>query len=200
MSAVRNLGAGALVLGLAAPFVGSPYGAGPQLDIDAMAAAIEAGDDHVSALQLAQWIKDRKANLRVIDVRSPEAFAAFSIPSAENIPLQAIGRTAFSPDDTVVLYSEEGAHAAQAWVFLRARGVGKVFFIAGGLADWRDEVMSPVLPADASAEAVAAFEPVAELSQYFGGSPVTGPAGAAATQMVSTNAADDLSRLRRRGC
>jgi rhodanese-related sulfurtransferase len=201
VSAVRTLGAAALVLGAAAPFVGSPYGAGQaRIDIDSMAATIVAGDDHVSALQLAQWIREKKSGLKVIDVRSPEAFAAFSIPGAENIPIEAVGKARFAPTDTVVLYSEGGAHAAQAWVFLKARGVARAYFIAGGLADWRDEVMSPVLPADASPEAVAAFAPIAQLSLYFGGSPKAGPAGAAATRMTTTSAAADLASIRRRGC
>jgi rhodanese-related sulfurtransferase len=200
MSTVRNLGAGALVLGIAAPFVGSPYGASPKIDIDGMAAAIVAGDDHVSALQLARWIREKKPGLRVVDVRSPAEFAGFSIPGAENIPIQAIGAAKFAAGDTAVLYSQEGADAAQAWVFLKARGVSHAYFIPGGLADWRDEVISPVLPADASAAAVAAFEPIAELSLYFGGSPQTGAAGSAPTRMVATNAAADLARIRRRGC
>lgn len=198
MTVVRTLGAAALVLGAAAPFAGSPYSA--KIDIDGMAAAIVAGEDHVSALQLAQWIRDQKKGLRVIDVRSADAFAAFSVPSAENIPIEAISKAEFAAGDTVVLYSEEGAHAAQAWVFLKARGVGQVYFIAGGLADWRDEVMGPVLPADASPEAVAAFQPIADLSLYFGGSPVTGAPGAAATQMRTASAAADLAAMRRRGC
>lgn len=200
MSPLRILGAAALALGAAAPFAGSPYRAAPKMDIDGMAASIAAGTDHVQALQLARWIKDRKPGLRVIDVRSPADFAAFSIPGAENIPIEAIGAARFAPADTVVLYSEEGAHAAQAWVFLKARGVQNAYFIAGGLADWRDEVMRPVLPAGASAEAAAAFAPVAELSLYFGGEPRTGAPGEAATRLNPPGAAEDLAAVRRRGC
>lgn len=200
MSSVRLLGAAALALGAAAPFVGSPYRGDAKLDIDGLAAAIVAGEDHVSALQLARWIRDRKPGLRVVDVRTADEFAAFSIPSAENIPIHQIGQAKFAPTDTVVLYSEEGAHAGQAWVFLKAKGVQQAFFIAGGLADWRDEVMSPALPADASPEAAAAFAPIAELSLYFGGSPVTGPAGAGPTRMPPSSAAADLAAIRRRGC
>lgn len=201
MSAVRTLGAAALVLGAAAPFVGSPYAAADaKLDIEGLAAAITAGEDHVSALQLAQWIRDRKPGLRVIDVRAPEAFAVFAIPTAENIPIEALARARFAPTDTVVLYSEEGAHAGQAWVFLKAKGVAHAYFIAGGLADWRDEVISPTLPVDASPEAQAAFQPIADLSLYFGGAPVVGAAGTAATRMTPSDAAQDLAAIRRRGC
>lgn len=201
MSTVRVLGASALALGIAAPFAGSPnMGGSAKVDIEGLAAAIASGKDHVSALQLASWIRDKKTGLRVVDVRSPTDFAEFSIPSAENIPIAAIGRTQFNPDDTVVLYSEEGAHGAQAWVFLKAKGVERAYFIAGGLADWRDEVMGPILPADASPDATAAFQPIAELSRYFGGSPRTGPAGGNATGMTALSDSEAPPRARRRGC
>jgi rhodanese-related sulfurtransferase len=201
----RDLGLAALALGAAAPFVGSPYAARSVDHLDRLAKEITQGDDHVSALRLAAWIRARKPGLRVIDVRSPREFADFSLPGAENIPLDQLSRTRFARGDTVVLYSEEGAHAGQAWMLLRMMGVANAYFIAGGLADWRDEVIAPNLPADASPEVVKAFEPVAELSAYFGGTPQRGPAGSPPTRMTASHApmidaAADLVALRRRGC
>jgi rhodanese-related sulfurtransferase len=202
----RNLGLAALVLGAAAPFAGSPYAAASTDHVDSLAREITRGEDHISALQLAAWIKARKPGLRVIDVRSPDEFAAYSLPGAENIPLDRLSRARFAQGDTVVLYSEEGAHAGQAWMLLRMTGVAHAYFIAGGLADWRDEVMSPNLPEGASPQVVRAFEPVAQLSAYFGGTPRRGPAGSTPTQMNSSaptariGAAADLAALRRRGC
>jgi len=206
MSLTRNLGLAALGLGAAAPFAGSPYGAPSSANVDGLAKVIGDGGDHISALQLAAWIRARKPGLRVIDVRSPEEFAAFSLPTAENIGVDQLSRARFAKGDTVVLYSEGGAHAGQAWVLLRLMGVTNAYFIAGGLADWRDEVMTPNLPTDASADVVKAFAPIAELSAYFGGTPQTGPAGSKPTQMNSAppsatiGAAADLAALRRRGC
>jgi rhodanese-related sulfurtransferase len=205
VSLTRNLGLTALGLGAAAPFAGSPYAAPATTHVDKLAKAITDGDDHVSALQLAAWIKARKPGLRVIDVRSSEDFKAFSLPTAETIPLSQLSRARFAKGDTVVLYSEGGAHAGQAWVLLRLMGVTDAYFIAGGLADWRDEVMTPNLPAGASPDMVKAFAPVAELSAYFGGTPQTGPVGSSPTQMTASHApavtaAADLAALRRRGC
>ena len=59
------------------------------------------------------------------------------------MPIEQIPGARFRDDETIVLYSEGGAHAAQAWVFLKAAGVRNVLFIAGGLGDWFDEVMNP---------------------------------------------------------
>lgn len=202
MDLTRRLGAGALVLGLAAPFAGSPFRSDRgHLDIDAAARA--DGGDHVSARQLAAWIRDRKPGLRVIDVRSPSAFADYAIPGAENVPIDTLGKASFAKSDTVVLYSEEGAHAARAWVLLHALGVTGAVFIPGGLADWRDEVMAPVLAADASSEARRRFETDAELSRYFGGTPrilSPGEAAAAREAHAAQTPAASLAAVRRRGC
>jgi rhodanese-related sulfurtransferase len=190
MSTTRRLGLGALALGLLAPFAGSPTRTAPGgLDFDAIARAIEEGSDHVSARQLATWIRAQKPGLRVVDVRDAKAFADDAIPTAENLPIDRLVRAAFKPGETVVLYSQEGAHAGQAWVLLKTRGVADVVFIPGGLADWWEEVMTPVLPANMP---VAEREAAADLSHYFGGFPQVGEGIASEPATPKT--------YRRRGC
>jgi hypothetical protein len=134
----------------------------------------------------------------VIDVRSPDEFAEYSIATAENIPLESLPRATFGADETIVLYSEGGAHAAQAWMMLRAMGHRSVFFISGGLVDWHWEVMSPLLSPDATREQRAAFESAAELSRYFGGVPQL---GLTPSEEISIRKdAPRVAKLRRRGC
>ncbi len=192
MTVTRRLGAVAFLLGVTAPLAGSPYNRSRgRIDITGTVRRIDNGADHVSALQLAQWIRDRKPGLRVIDVRDPAAFADYAIPTAENLPLEQLMRQAFAPHETLVLYSEGGAHAGQAWVLLQALGGANAWFIAGGLADWYDEVMAPVLSAEATPDQVRAFETVTELSRYFGGTPRVGEV---ATPLPGS------SQPRRRGC
>lgn len=196
MSVTRRFGfgLGAVGLGLAAAFAGSPYRVQRgRIDIGRAVQAIDDGSDHVTALQLAGWIRDRKPGLRVIDVRTPAEFAAYAIPTAENIPLDRLMQTAFQPHQTIVLYSEGGAHAGQAWVLLRALGVFNALFIAGGLADWRDEVMSPVLSPAATDGEKQAFSVASDLSRYFGGQPRVG-------ERACPPAATAVQSLRRRGC
>lgn len=196
----RKLGAGALLLGLAAPFAGSPYRAPQALDVDSLLGEIERGEDHVSALELAQWIRDRKPDLRVIDVRGPEEFAAYSIPTAENIPLERLPRASLRVDETIVLYSEGGAHAGQAWVLLKALGHANVLFISGGMVDWHHDVMAPVLPENANDEEKRAFEAVAELSRYFGGEPQIGSPLPTEPAIEAPQRRQPAATLRRRGC
>lgn len=185
MSVTRRLGVGALVLGVAAGFSGSPYRATRgRIDIERTVRLILDGGDHVSALELAGWIKDRKPGLRVIDVRTPAEFAQYAIPTAENLPLEALMHASFAPHETIVLYSEGGAHAGQAWVLLRAMGVSNAWFIAGGLADWDEEVMAPVLASGTQAETISG------ISRYFGGTPSVGDGASSSAAPV----------VRRRGC
>lgn len=197
MTVAKRLGAGAVVLGLAAPFAGSPYtSARGHLDVDDIARVIARGEDHITALQLAGLIRHRQRGLRVIDVRPPTEFAQYAIPTAENIPLELLPRASFAPHETIVLYSEGGAHAAQAWMMLRALGHRRVFFISGGLVDWHFDVMAPVLSSNASPREREVFEKTAELSRYFGGEPQIGGREAA----TPTSKATRIAKMRRRGC
>lgn len=201
MTVVKKLGVGAAVLGFAAPFAGSPYmSSRGQLDIEDIAQVIAKGEDHIAARDLARWIRDRKPRLRVIDVRYPAEFESYAIPTAENIPLERLPQTSFAADETIVLYSEGGAHAAQAWMMLRAMGYRSVYFISGGLVDWDLEIMNPVLPLDASAEERAAFENTAELSRYFGGDPQVGPTEGERSSRSGAFKPARVAPLRRRGC
>jgi rhodanese-related sulfurtransferase len=199
MNLNRRLGVSALLCGLAAPLAGSPYRrVRGQLDVERTARLIIDGEDHVSALQLAGWIRARKPGLRVIDVRAPEQFREFALPMAENLPLDVLLRTEFAPTDVLVLYSEGGAHAGQAWALLRALGVNNAWFIAGGLVDWHEEVLFPVLPRDATPQAAAAFEKTAQLSRYFGGTPSIGEAVVPTGRASAAPAR--VTPMRRRGC
>ena len=109
------------------------------IDVDALAKQVANEEDHVTALELAQWIKERKPGLRVVNVGRASA----RLPGAQSIPLESLTRTPFAPDETIVLVSDGGAHAAQTWVFLRALGHRNVFFLRGGIAEWNAEVLNP---------------------------------------------------------
>lgn len=166
----------AIAAGLLAAVAGEPS----RIDVKGLASAIEREEDHVSAIELARWIRDRKPGLRVIDLRTAEQFEEYHLPRAEHSSMSALFETSFAPDETIVLVSDGGAHAAQAWVLLQARGHRRSFFLSGGVQAWLVEVMNPVPGNDADME----------LSRYFGGSPRAGDAPSA----------DAVGELRRRGC
>ena len=47
--------------------------------------------------------------------------------------------------EKLVLYSEGGIHSAQAWMLLKAQGYQAVYMLTGGLEEWKDQVLFPVL-------------------------------------------------------
>jgi rhodanese-related sulfurtransferase len=134
-----------------------------------LAAEIEGGRDHTSAIELADRIMRGDRDLLVFDLRSIAAFDEFHIPGARHAALRDLSVASFAHSSTVVLYSEGGAHAAQAWVLLRLRGYRSVFFLREGVYEWISRVLDPRLAVDATAAERAEFRHAAELSRYFGG-------------------------------
>jgi rhodanese-related sulfurtransferase len=130
----------------------------------------------VAPVELAEWIRDRKPNLRIIDVRSEAEFDEYHVPRAERFT----SSTTFASDDTIVLV---------AGGTVRARNV---YVLRGGVQAWIDEVMNPTITADAPAAAHVAFQRASIVSRYFGGVPRVVDRLPAAR----TNAA----AVRRRGC
>lgn len=192
----RILAALAVVLAIGAALSGSSRKADGRVDVNALASDIERENDHVTAVELAEWIKARKAGLRVIDVRSDSEYQDFHIPTAERIPLSGLSSLKPAPNETLVLYSEGGAHAAQGWILLRATGHRNVFFLRGGLLDWMDDIMRPVIPekaANAPADSANAYH--ASLSRYFGGVPHVGGTPSEAEEARAT-----VAHGKRRGC
>lgn len=204
-----DLAIAALALGAFAMLAGSPQmQKNARVDVLTLAHTVEREDDHVTALELAEWIRDQRPNLRVIDVRDSSDFAAYHIPRAERIPLGKLVSTPFRKDETIVLYSDGGAHAAQGWVFLRALGYQRVYFLRGGLYEWLDAVMNPAISSTASDSSRQTFAKVAEISRYFGGVPRVGEASSSQPSLPVPQPKDRqdsrpdnaVARVRGRGC
>lgn len=182
----------AVALAVIAPFAGSPFtNARGMIDVDELSRMVAHEEDHVTALELAQWIKDRHA-IRIFDLRPKVQYDSLHIPSAERVAIDSLAVLGLRSGDTVVLYSEAGAHAAQGWVFLRALGLRHVYFLRGGVFEWIDQVLSPTLAVGASDAERLAFARAAPLSRYFGGLP---RAGVPRAEMAKT-----IAQIRRRGC
>lgn len=118
----------------------------------------------------------------LIDIRDAAAFAAYHIPTAENIPLSQIADGALARTDKIILYGEGGIHAAQGWMVLIAMGYRRAYTLREGLDAWKDEVLYPTAPEHPTPEVAARFERAAQIARFFGGqarSAVVAPAAAA---------------------
>jgi rhodanese-related sulfurtransferase len=162
-----------------------------------LATLVEA--NRLSALDLAAWLRDRKPDLTILDVRPDSAaFEEFHLPRARHAPLAELRALARDPEMTIVVYGDGSDLAARTWVVLRTLGHDTVRVMPDGVGDWLAAVLNPTLPSDATAEARAAFATQAELSRYFGGLPRIVPPGEYAESAAT--AATLLQRTSRRGC
>ena len=167
----QKLAAAALALGALALFSVPHRGPVVTLDTRELALVVEKEVDHVTPPELAGWIVQGRSDYRLIDLRAESDYAAYHIPTAENVTVAALPEFPFLRTEKIVLYSDGGIHAAQAWMLMRAQGYRAVYTVLGGLEGWKDEVLYPALPAQASAADRARFERAAALSRFFGGAP-----------------------------
>ena len=165
----QKLAVVALLLGALALFSQPHRGPFVKLDARELALVVEQEVDHVTPAELAAWIVEGRADYRLLDLRSAAEYAAYHIPTAENVPLSALAEYPLRRNEKVVLYSEGGIHAAQGWLLLRAHGYSGVYTVLGGLDGWKDEVVFPSLPEGADAQERGRFERAASLAQFFGG-------------------------------
>lgn len=182
----RALAAAAALAGVLAPFAGARL-------------AAVSREGRVAPLELAEWIRDRKPGVRVIDLRPAVEVDLVRIPRAERIEGGTLDAARFRPDEILVLVSGDGGEvAASAWARLRAHGHREVRVLEGGADRWVDDVLNPTLAPDAAPEAVAAFRRTSELSRYFGGVPRVLPPGEAAPRPAGGAARHVV--VRGRGC
>ena len=140
-----------------------------KLDVRELGAIVGQEVDHVTPAELASWIVEGRSDYRLLDLRSPEQYASYHIPGAENVPLSQLTDYPLLPGEKIVLYSDGGIHAAQGWMLLRAVGFKAVYALLLGLNGWTDEVLYPAPPGGDDPQARAQFERAAALATFFGG-------------------------------
>ena len=167
----RVLAAIALGLGVIA-LAGNPLPSHTvRIDTQELATIVSSEVDHVEPAELADWILRGATDYRLVDLRPPEAYAAYHIPTAENVPLAELPDFGLGRNEKIVLYSDGGIHSAQAWFLLRAQQYRGVYILRGGLDAWKDDVVFPVAPDPPTPQALAAFERAAQVARSFGGAP-----------------------------
>ncbi len=85
-----------------------------------------------------------KRGARVVDVRTPEEFAAAHIPGAENVPVDAVVAQAQTWDKTkpVLLYCATGERSAWAFQQLAQAGFEHLYNLKDGIVAWDGDVTS----------------------------------------------------------
>lgn len=114
-----------------------------------------AGVQFVSPDVVADMLVQKDPSLRLIDVRTPEEFEAYSMPGAINIPLSNLLADEYTDilhQDAYmnVFYSNGSVYANQAWMITRQLGYENNFVLEGGLNYWFGNILSPAEPSQTS--------------------------------------------------
>jgi rhodanese-related sulfurtransferase len=169
----------ALILGLVALFATPTRGSRVTIDPEELSLIVAKEADHVRVQDLADWIIAGRSDYRLIDLRDERSYAEYHIPTAENVPLASLLDRGLARNEKIVLYSDGGIHAAQAWFLLVAGGFKGVYTLFGGLDEWKDEILFPRLAENPTPQEAARDAKIREISLHFGGRPLTGAAAAA---------------------
>lgn len=172
MNLNQKLAGLAILLGILALGIGNPFNSSKAtIDLKQLSLEVEKAEDHVAVEELADWIINGKYDYRLIDLRSEKEFNEYHIPTALNVPITELVNQPYEKNEKIIIYSGGGIHSAQAWFLMRAKGFRKVYFITGGLDEWKDKILFPVRPSDSSPESLAKFNKMKEVSKFFGGTP-----------------------------
>ena len=100
---------------------------------------LQRGGSRLSLLQATQLLNQGKSV--VLDVRSPEDFAAGHIRDARHIPLKDLKSRISELDKfkskSVIVVCSSGNQSARGAGQLKSAGFGEVYSLEGGLSAWR---------------------------------------------------------------
>ncbi len=103
--------------------------------------AVAAEPASVTGEELSQRIENQDADLLILDVRTPEEFAAGHVPGARNIPHDQLparlAELADAKDREVVVYCRSGKRAAIARDTLEAHGFKRIVQLEGDMLQWQ---------------------------------------------------------------
>jgi rhodanese-related sulfurtransferase len=105
----------------------------------------------VTSDELAYFMKHKYQKYRVVDVRSVEDFAAFSLPTSVNVPYNQILDRKWkelldSPLEKVVLVSNGGVEAGKALMVCKRAGYRNVYVLDGGINKFVQDIFHTKVP------------------------------------------------------
>jgi rhodanese-related sulfurtransferase len=171
----EKLGVFALALGFFAVFIGTPdNNVKATINIKELSLLTENQVDKVASVDLADWIIKGKADFRLLDIRSPKEFKEYHIPVAENLPGSDLYNATFLPTEKIIICGNDGVQTAQGWFLLKARNYKSVYVLDGGIKNWENKILFPKIPDNPTPDQQKEFDKIKEVSQFFGGTPMTG--------------------------
>jgi rhodanese-related sulfurtransferase len=170
----------AVVLAVAAT-IARGSGAGPVNDV-ALVQSIVAETDHVTPVELARWIIEKRQDYQLIDIRQPWQYDDYHIPTAVNVPLpqffQESNLKQLNRSKKIVVYGLGAGHAAETQLLLSIKGYN-AYSLREGISAWWEQVITPTSLRSESASPEG-YQQAKQLRDYFMGSATSGNKSVAA--------------------
>ena len=101
--------------------------------------------------EIADRLINKDPSIFLIDVRMSDAYFEYSLPGAENIPLEDILHPDWADyldqeNREVIFFSNSDVFAEQAWLLARRMGYENLYVMKGGLNQWFETIIQPVAP------------------------------------------------------
>jgi rhodanese-related sulfurtransferase len=168
----KRIGILAIILGIFAAFIGEPTSKA-KVSVNLKEISNLSVDDiaKVDVFSLADDIIKNKYDYRLVDLRSPEEYKKYNIPTSENIPVEKLLDSDLARNEKIVLYSDNDIVSTQGWFLLKAKNYNGVYTLKGGLKSWKDKILFPqcTCGTNPSIEQKQHHAQLAELSKFFGG-------------------------------
>jgi rhodanese-related sulfurtransferase len=103
---------------------------------------------NLSAAELAAWLADPSREKPILlDVREPWEFQTCRIEESRNVPMRELPTSLGGLDGAgeIVVICHHGARSLRVALFLKSRGHGRVYNLAGGVDAWARNV-DPAMP------------------------------------------------------
>lgn len=107
------------------------------------AVPVSADTPLIDQAALNKRIAAQDASLIILDVRTPEEFAAGHVPGAINIPYTHLPASISTLGDAsgkdIVLYCQTGVRAERAAARLKENGFSKLLHLQGDMKQWKEK-------------------------------------------------------------
>jgi rhodanese-related sulfurtransferase len=149
-----SLGILALIVRVLLPATPDPH----ELSPDLLLREIEDPARYLTTDAVAELLISEDPAVVPVDLRSPEAYAAFHLNRAVNIPVATLleaDNLAFinRPGMKTVFYTDCDILSEQAWILMRRMKYDNIFLMKGGLNKWAMTILNPAKPAETADQA-----------------------------------------------
>lgn len=186
----------ALILGLVILFLPAQDNLKYRFDPGQIAQTIDSREDQIDPVTLSDWIIQGRKDYLLVDIRPVVEFERGHIKTAGNIPMEQLLERSnleeLPEEKMIIIYSNGGSHAAQAWLVMNAAGFDALV-LEGGFNYWNQMVMNPKAPSVGAADdEILRYQTRVAVSNHFGGA--TGAAPGSLNTAQNTGAKKTIRR------